>query len=148
MQKKHYESPSCQNSLDSADSQRWEDPLSVALGRKETRGRLRGVGYGAQWKTYLPESPELAKIRRKSRKEEIKLDFVKNVEEQVAIALQRMGLGLAPLHPHTPPPSETARQSSNDIAEGSAHGSPRLVDDITVSIVGPTNRMNSTGLAN
>ena len=148
MQKKYYESPSCQNSVDSTDIQRWEDPLSVALGKDETRGRLRGVGYGAQWKTYLPESPEDAKIRRKSRKVGKNVAFVKNVEALVASFLQRLGLGLAPLQPHTPSPSQTARPSSNDIVEGSAHGSPCPVDDITVSIVGPTYRTKSTGLAN
>jgi hypothetical protein len=101
--KKRYESPPCPSSRDSASSQRWEDPLSLALGKEETRGRLTGIGYGAPWKTYLPKSPKLARIRQRSRKEWRTHAFQKNVEAHVLLVLQRMGVvqELPPLHPHT-----------------------------------------------
>jgi hypothetical protein len=50
---------SYQSSQESADSKRWEDTLGEILGGIEARGRLRGIGYGAPSKEYLPESPSL-----------------------------------------------------------------------------------------
>ena len=48
---------------------RHEDALSLALGGKETSGRVRGVGYGFSRKFVFPEDPELAKLRRSYMKE-------------------------------------------------------------------------------
>jgi hypothetical protein len=62
---------------------------------------LRGIGYGAPWKEYLPESPQLAK-QRKSRKES-DLEFKEMVQDAVTRALLARGMaqGVAPLHPFT-----------------------------------------------
>lgn len=125
-----YESP-CQSSQESVDSERWEDPLGQILGGPECRGRLRGLGYGAPWKECFPESPELAKQRRRSRKESITY-FRDVVQDVVARALQERGLGqgLPPLHPVT--------EASPSSVEGFAHGLPSPIDNITVSFVDST----------
>jgi hypothetical protein len=60
---------SYRSSQESADSERWEDNLGEILGGTEACGRPRGISYGAPWKEYLPESPQLAKLRRRSKKE-------------------------------------------------------------------------------
>jgi hypothetical protein len=60
---------SYQRSQESADSERWEDTLGEILGGTEARGQLRGIRYGDPWKEYLLESPQLAKQRRRSRKD-------------------------------------------------------------------------------
>jgi hypothetical protein len=82
---------SYQSSQESANSERWEDTLGEILGGIEARGRQRGIGYGAPWKEYLPESPHLAKQRRRSRKES-DLEFKEMVQDTTTCALLARGL--------------------------------------------------------
>jgi hypothetical protein len=58
-----------------------EDTLGEILGGTEAPGRLRGIGYGDPWKEYLPESLQLAKQRRRSRKES-DLEFKEMVQDE------------------------------------------------------------------
>ena len=128
--------------------ERCQDPLGLGLGRTETRGRVRGIGYGAALKDYLPDSPEPAKMRRCS-KESSKCAFNEEVEEAVPRKLVSGGLeqGLSPLHPCTPSPYDAVQQISSTPIEGCTHGSPCPINDITISVVGSTNHWNSTGSA-
>lgn len=104
---------------ESMHSERWQDPLGVALGRTETRGRLRGIGYGAKWKEHLPEFPEPAKMMR-CKKQKSKHAIDAKVEDVVAHYLEK---ALSPLHPSTPLPPETERYTC---------GSPSPIGDNTV----------------
>jgi hypothetical protein len=126
---------SYQSSQESADSERWEDTLGEILGGIEARGRLRGIRYGDTWKEYLLESLQLAKQRRRSRKES-DLEFKDMVQDEVTRALLARGLvlGLAPLHPFTETMCGSTEMSPSSI-QGSQYGFPSPIDDISVSIV-------------
>jgi hypothetical protein len=86
---------------------------------------------------------------RRRKKYSVNCDIDERVEEVLSRLLANGGLqqGLSPLHPRTPLPSETVRQSDNTFIERYTCGSPSPIDDITVSIVCITNRWKSTGLA-
>ena len=110
---------------ESMHSERWQDPLGVALGQTKTHGRLRGIGYGAKWKEHLPEFPEPAKMMR-CKKEKSKHAIDAKVEDVVAHYLEK---SLSPLHPSTPLPPGTERYTC---------GSPSPISDNTVRAVDST----------
>ena len=118
-------------------------PRVWGLGRTETRGRVRGIGYGAALKDYLPDSPELAKMRRCS-KESSKHAFSEEVEEAAPCKSVGGGLeqGLPPLQPCTPSLYNVVRKISSTPVEGCTRVSPSPIN-ISVSIVGSTNHWNS-----
>ena len=153
MQKKQYESPPCTSSKESVDSETLQDPLALAIGRSEARGRLRGIGYGVRCKDYLPESPEPANMMRcrkestnhpkspepakmmRCRKESTTRALDEKVEHVVVRILAKGGQVLPPSNPCTPSPSEAVRRSSSASVEGYTHGSPSPIDDIKVIVV-------------
>jgi hypothetical protein len=98
---------------------------------------LRGIGYGAPWKEYLPKSPQLAK-QRKSRKEN-DLEFKEMVQDAVTRALLARGMvqGVARLHPFIETVCGSTEMSPSSI-QGSQHGFPSPIDDITISVVSST----------
>jgi hypothetical protein len=112
--------------------------IGEIVGRTEARGRLRAIVYGAPWKEYLPGSPQLAKQRRRSRKES-DLEFKEMVQDAVTCALLARGLlqGLSPLHPFTETVCGSTETPPSSI-QGSQHGFPSPIDDITVSVVSST----------
>ena len=111
------------------------------------------MGYGASWKMPFSESPQLVKRVRKSRRQTNWPALQKHIENEVALALQALGIGIPPLRRHTPPPFETAAPSGDTAPSGDAfveestHGPPSPIDSIIVSAIGSTNIMDSTCLA-
>ncbi|KAM0922915.1 hypothetical protein ACQ4PT_005858 [Festuca glaucescens] len=104
--KKQSHEPQSQSSQDSIEGERWEDPLSKALGGKEVGGRVRGVGNGAPWKIYFPEAPEVARQRRRARYErdshfEERVAAVAEATLRRILAERGQEQGRPPLHPDT-----------------------------------------------
>lgn len=150
MQKKISQQP--ESSQDSVDSDRWQDPINKALGKPETRGRVMGVGYGARWADYCPQTREVARERRKAKQDK---EFDARVEAAVKRILGPVyeQLRRPPMHPDTqppplnldtqPPPFTAARSSSPSVS-GIGPGSPNSIDGLTVSVVGSTNRSSTS----
>jgi hypothetical protein len=113
-----------QSSIDSADCERWEDPLAKALGGVEHRGHVRGVGKGASWKVYFPEDKEVRRERRRARSTaRMQVEFdqrVAEVAEVVAAKTVRRILaeqGRPPMHLNTnlSIPCDTHTQSNKNM---------------------------------
>ena len=146
----------------------------MALGGRETSGRVRGIGYG-----YFPDAPELAKVTALDRERWQKaLDGIKtcgpvrgigygyfpespelakkwrcrkvsvrHTLEEIADEAMAHLLAERALQQGLPTSYPTPLRSSSTYVEGFAHGSPSPVDDITVSIAASTICQNSTCLA-